>query len=67
MVTAVAALPAFQLHMLNLKECRNELTKNGEQHTDEEIVQIRDLFVEMSNLIIKTIKAENNEKGNIVC
>ena len=34
--------------MLTIKQCRNELTKNGDKHTDDEIIQIRDFFVEMS-------------------
>ena len=49
--------------MLTIKECRNELTNNREKHTDEEITQIRDFFYEMSKLICKTIKANNNEKS----
>lgn len=52
--------------MLTIEECRNELKNNGKQHTDQEITQIRDFFYEMSQLICQTIKAENNEKSNIV-
>ena len=52
--------------MLTIEECSKELKNNGQQHTDEEIIQIRDLFVEMSKMICKTIKEENNEKSNIV-
>ena len=50
--------------MLSIEQCRQELNNNGDKHTDEEIIQIRNFFTEMSILICKTIKAENNEKSN---
>jgi len=52
--------------MLSIEECRKELKNNGKQHTDQEIIQMRDFFVGMSNLICKTIKEQNNEKSDIV-
>ena len=52
--------------MLTIKDCRQELKNNGQKHTDEEIIPIRDLFVEMSKMICKTIKAENYGKSDIV-
>ena len=64
--TAVAALPAFLLFMLTIKECRKEIKNNGKKYTDDEITQIRDFFYEMSKLVCKTIKAENNGKSDIV-
>jgi len=52
--------------MITIEECRKELTNNGNKHTDEEITMIRDFFTQMSQLIIKTIKVNSDEKSNSV-
>ena len=52
--------------MLTIEECSKEIKNNGKKYTDDEITQIRDFFYEMSKLVCKTIKAENNGKSDIV-
>lgn len=51
--------------MLSLQDCKNELTKNDERYTDEEIKVIRELLYQVS--CIEFEKYKNiipNEKSN---
>lgn len=50
--------------MLSIEECRKELEKHGEKHTDEEIREIRDTLYLFAKHQIRDIESAHNEKCN---
>ncbi len=54
--------------MLSIKQCKNEIEKNGERYTDEEIEEIRQILYQLATIQYensKTSTAENEIKNGI--
>jgi hypothetical protein len=55
--------------MLTLKQCREKLSNNGKEFTDEQVLAIRDYFYKRAKIKIDYIKEklkENEQKGNTI-
>lgn len=50
--------------MLSIQVCKNELTKNEECYTDEEIKIIREILYELASIEIENYKALKNDQEN---
>ena len=53
--------------MLSIQKCKNELEKNGDKYSDEEIEQIREMLYRLATIQYESNKlklAENETRGN---